>query len=187
MTTKVMIKNVRVSYVHVFEPSAITDGAKEKYSVSILIRPDDKANLDAINAAVNEAYAEGLKNPKIWNGKQPVLFKHPLRNGNEKDPDKNPEYVGMFFIGANSDDKPLVVNRSREVISSSSEFYSGCYANVLVNFYPYKKAGNNGVACGLKGCQFVSHGEALGGGGASANDFEELDEHPTGFPQMPTM
>ena len=121
MATKVMVKNVRVSYVHVFEPSAITDGAKEKYSVSILIRPDDKANLDAINAAVNEAYAEGLKNPKIWNGKQPVLFKHPLRNGNEKDPDKNPEYVGMFFIGANSDDKPLVVNRSREVISSPSE------------------------------------------------------------------
>lgn len=50
--------NTRLSYFHGWEPVSINGGA-EKYSVSVLIPKDDKATVDAINAAVDAAIDEG--------------------------------------------------------------------------------------------------------------------------------
>ena len=180
-----MIKNVRVSYSHVFEPSAIVDGGAEKYSISALIPKNDIENLTLINDALTEAYQNGVQ--KHWKAKIPAIMKNPLRDGDaEKDLEKNPEYAGMMFIGANNDHKPMVIGRNREPLNDPSQFYSGCIANVLVNFFPFSKAGNNGVGCSLLGVQFVSEGEALASN-VSINDFDEMDmnEDKAAFNNVP--
>ena len=51
--TKVVTGIVRLSYANVWEPKAVTEGAKEKYSVSLIIPKDDKETLAKINAAMN--------------------------------------------------------------------------------------------------------------------------------------
>jgi hypothetical protein len=175
--TKIMLENVRVSYVHVFEPTAIDGNSEAKYSCCVLIPKNDVANLAKVNEAMGVAFRNGLQ--KKWGGKTPAILKNPLRDGDSKDIEKNPEYSGMMFINAGNKNKPMAIDRQREPITDASGFYSGCFANVLVNFFPYKTAGNNGVGCSLMGVQFVRDGERLAGG-ASTSDFEELT--PEGNP-----
>lgn len=173
MSTKILITNVRVSYAHVFEPTAIAGNTDLKYSCSALIPVNDVNNLNQISAAMGEAFQQGL-DKKTWGAKVPAIMKNPLRNGAEKDHEKNPEYAGMMFVSASNTNKPMVVDRSRNPITDAAGFYSGCYANVLVNFFPFSKAGNNGVGCSLLGVQFVSDGEHLANG-ASVDDFAQID------------
>ena len=59
-TTKVITGKVRLSYVHLFKPVAISDGQDPKYSVCLLIPKSDKAALKKINAAVEAAKQSGL-------------------------------------------------------------------------------------------------------------------------------
>ena len=53
--------------------------------------------------------------------------------------------------------------------------YSGCYANVSVNFYPYNVSGNKGVAAGLNNVQKVADGERLSGASSATDDFDFED------------
>jgi hypothetical protein len=176
--TKTMLENVRLSYVHVFEPSAIDAASEPKYSCCVLIDKRDAVNLKKVNDAMAAAFNVGMA--KKWNGKQPAILKNPLRDGDTKDLEKTPEYEGMFFLNANNKNKPIIIDRSRQPIDDPSGMYSGCYANVLVNFFAYNKAGNNGVGCSLMGVQFVRDGERLAGG-ASVGDFDELEPSPNPF------
>lgn len=170
--TRILLTNVRASYAHVFTPSPMGTNNVLKYSVCILINPNDTENLNKLKQAQEEAQALGIH--KKWGGQLPVLLKKPLRNGNEKDLSKNPEYANMYFVNASSDEKPLILDRARQPITDPALFYSGCMMNALVQLYPYNTAGNKGIAVGLKGVQFVSDGEHLAGG-ASVNDFEDYD------------
>ena len=47
--------------------------------------------------------------------------------------------------------------------------YSGCYANVCVNFYAYAFQSKKGIGAGLGPIQKVADGESLGGGAPSAD------------------
>ena len=78
--TKVVTGVVRLSYANVWEPKAVTEGAKEKYSVSIIIPKSDKETLAKINAAIDAAIEEGIGK---FGGKKPnkAAIKIPLRDG----------------------------------------------------------------------------------------------------------
>jgi hypothetical protein len=55
------------------------------------------------------------------------------------------------------------------------EFYSGCYGNISINFFPYNTLGN-GVSAGLQNIQKTADGESLGGGNvAPTSDFGGTD------------
>lgn len=181
-----MLTNVQTSYCYVFEPKAIDEKSTPKYSITVLIDKNDSANIEKVTKAVNDAYADGIV--KKWGNAKPLMFKHPLRDGNLKDLEKYPEFRDKFFISCSSNDKPLIVAGDRSVITDKSLFYSGCIANVLIHFYPYSKAGNNGVAVGLKGAQFVSKGANFVGGALDSDfdmldsDFDRPDSDFKGFP-----
>ena len=54
--------------------------------------------------------------------------------------------------------------------------YSGCYAKVCFNFYPFSKA-QKGIACGLDSVLKMKDGENLGGHGNALGDWEdEIDQ-----------
>lgn len=167
MATKVITGKVRFSYVHVFEPSAM-EGQKPKYSVSIIIPKTDTKTLEDVKAAIAEALEFG-KTSK-FGGKIPAIWKNPLRDGDIDRPDDE-AYKNAFFVNANSDNKPGVVDASVKPIITPDEFYSGCIGRAGITFYAYNSNGSKGVACGLQNVQKLSEGERLSGGSSAEEDF----------------
>ncbi|WP_219710562.1 ssDNA-binding protein, partial [Clostridioides difficile] len=80
-----------------------------KYSVCILIPKSDKATLGRIKKAIDAAKEQG-KTSK-WGGKGPGNLKTPLRDGDAERADEAEEYVGMYFLNANSTQKPGIVDK----------------------------------------------------------------------------
>jgi len=166
--TKVITGIVRLSYANVWEPKSINGGA-EKYSVSLIIPKSDTKTIAAINAAVDAAIEEGKGK---FGGKIPnkAQLKLPLRDGDIDRPDDE-AYANSYFVNANSNTAPQIVDRQVNPILERSEIYSGVYARVSINFYAFNSNGNKGIACGLGNIQKIRDGEPLGGRSNAADDF----------------
>jgi hypothetical protein len=166
--TKVVTGVVRLSYANVWEPKSI-NGSAEKFSVSLIIPKSDTKSISAINAAVNVAIEEGKGK---FGGKVPnkAALKLPLRDGDIDRPDDE-AYANSYFVNANSNTAPQIVDRLVQPILDRSEVYSGVYARVSVNFYAFNSNGNRGIACGLGNIQKIRDGEPLGGRSNAEDDF----------------
>lgn len=185
-TTKVITGKVRLSFAHIFEPQSI-NGGDPKYSVTLMIPKNDKETLRKIKSAVDVAKETG-KSSK-WKGKTPPNLDLPLHDGDvEKDLEVYPEFAGHYYINAKSNTKPDIGKpigkgpdgkTKLQEITDSTEVYSGCYARVSVNFYPFARTGNNGVAAGLNSVIKIQDGEFLGGRASMQDDFanEDFDEY----------
>jgi len=158
--------NVRFSYVHVFEPSAMEEGMEKKYSVSLIIPKENKKLIKEIEEAIQTALEEGKAK---FGGKVPKVFKNPLRDGDKERPDDE-SYENCMFVNANANRKPGVIDQYKKEITDPEEFYSGCYGRASVNFFAFNVAGNKGVAAGLNNVQKTEDGEKLGGARTSATD-----------------
>lgn len=178
-TTKVLTGKVRLSYASIFQPKSI-DGGDEKYSTSILIPKSDKETLKKIKAAVDAAKEIGKGK---WGGKIPANCKTPLRDGDEERPDDE-AYAGHYFLNASSNTKPGIAKpigkgpdgkTKFQEITDSTEVYSGCYAKVSINFYPFDVKGNKGIAAGLNNIVKVQDGEFLGGRADVNDEFADED------------
>jgi hypothetical protein len=170
--TKVVTGTVRLSYANVWEPKSINGGA-EKYSVSLIIPKSDKKTIAAINAAVDAAIEEGLAK---FGGKKPnkAAIKLPLRDGDTERDDE--AYADSYFINANSQTPPQIVDQNVNPIMNRSEVYSGVYARVSINFYAFNSNGNKGVACGLGNIQKMRDGQPLGNRSTAGDDFAAIED-----------
>lgn len=170
--TTVVTNPVRLSYANVWEPKSI-NGSEPKYSVSLLIPKTDKETINAIQTAIDNAIQGGIG---TYGGKIPPkgALKLPLRDGDtERDDDV---YKGCYFINANSKTQPQIVDAAVAPVLDRSEVYSGCWARVSINLYPFSASGNKGVACGLGNIQKVRDDNRLGGGSNASEDFDEFDD-----------
>jgi len=171
--TKVITGVCRLSYANIWQAKSI-NGGKPKFSTSVLIPKTDTVTVNKIKAAINAAYEEGEGKLK-GNGKTvPSLstLKTPLRDGDTERPDDD-AYAGHWFVNANSDTAPGVVDIGRQPILDTSEIYSGVYARVSLSFYAFNSNGNKGIACGLQNIQKVRDGESLGGRSRAEDDFND--------------
>jgi len=163
--TKFVTGKVRFSFVHVFEPAETLNGSL-KYSVSILIPKSDKDTVARFNKAFEETKQA---NAAYFGGSIPKLLKGGLRDGDaEKD---DPVYAGHYFINANSNEKPGIVDADLNPIMDKDEFYSGCYGRASITLYPYDASGSKGIAAGLNNVQKLEDGEKFGGATSAAADF----------------
>lgn len=171
-TTKLVTGKVRLSYANIWNPKADQQGV-DKYSVSLIIPKSDKATIAKYNACIAAVKATGAAK---WGGKIPPMLKTPLRDGDVERPDDE-AYAGCYFMNANSNNKPGIVDANVNPILDQSEVYSGCYARVSVNFYAFNTAGSKGIGCGLNNIQKLADGESLGGAPSKAeDDFEALED-----------
>lgn len=171
--SKVIIKKARLSYAHLFEPASI-NGSDPKYSVSLLIDKKDTATVDAVKAGIKDAIEEGKDTLK---GKTKGI-KIPLRDGDEDRPD-DPAYAGMYFINANSNRAPQVLDQAKRLLDAADGdeiVYSGCYAHVTVNFYAFNASGNTGIAAGLGNVMKYKDGERFTSGSSAEEDFADIAE-----------
>ena len=165
--TKVVTSKVRLSYAHIWEPHSSTPEQEPKYSTAILIPKSDTILLKKIQDAIDTAKEQGKAK---WGGKIPPGLKLPLRDGDTERDD--PAYKGHYFFNANSKTKPNIVDSDTNAILDKSEVYSGCYARVSVNFYPYANQ-SKGVGCGLNAIQKLEDGEPFSGRSSAEADFTE--------------
>ena len=176
--TRVTVRG-RLSYVHVFKPHASVPGAEEKYSTTILVPKTDVETKQKIDAAIKAATELGVS--EKWNGVKPPTVPNPIWDGDgvkQNGEQFGPECKGhwVFTASAKVDYPPQVVDRRVQPITDQSEIYSGCYANVAVNFFPYLFQGKKGIGAGLGNVQKIKDGESLAGGRTAEQDFEVVDE-----------
>lgn len=175
--TKVVTGMVRLSYAHIHEPKAISDGQEAKYSVSLIIPKSEIDTLKAIKAAVEAAKEQDKAK---WGGKIPSNLKTPLRDGDDERPDDE-TYADSYFLNANSTRKPEIVDLKGNKDLGPDEVYSGCYARVSLNFFGFNTSGNKGIGCGLGNIQKIEDGYRLGGSFSSAEDDFEFEEEELDF------
>ncbi|MGO5065554.1 MULTISPECIES: DUF2815 family protein [unclassified Clostridium] len=168
---KVITGKVRFSYANVWEPKSI-NGSDPKYSVSLIIPKSDKTTLKKIKEAIEYAKKEGVAK---LGGKIPANLKTPLRDGDVDRPEDE-AYADSYFINANSNTKPGIVDKDVQPIFDQSEFYSGCYGRASIVFYAYNANGNKGIACGLQNLQKIEDGEPLGGHSRAEDDFDAVED-----------
>lgn len=170
--TNVTTGEARLSYVHLFKPHAQQPGAEEKFSCTILVPKSDTATKARIDAAIEAAKQKGISGK--WNGVCPPIVPHPVHDGDGVRPSDGmpfgPECKGhwVFTASAKADYPPEVVDQNGNPMINQSEMYSGVYALVNVEFYPYMFGGKKGIGCGLGPVKKVRDGEALGGSAPTA-------------------
>ena len=167
-------KDTRLSYEHVWEPASI-NGGNPKYSACVMWPKTDEVTTRKVNDAIEAAYREGESRLKGSGKAVPPMtaIKNPLRDGDLDRPD-DPAYAGMWFVNANSDRVPGIVDLACNTIIDRSEVYSGCYCRVSMTFYAFNSNGNRGIACGLNNLQKVRDGEQLGGRISAEAEFAGL-------------
>lgn len=167
LETKVVIKNVRLSYAHLFEPRAMEGSDEKKYSCVALI---DKGDTEAIEA-IKQGVANALRNAGLTRLSVASAVDKLLRDGDLKDSES---YKGKFYMNVKSDKKPSVVKRNADNtivnVTDEEEVYSGCYAMMSVNLHAYNRNGNQGVGAYLRAVCKTADGERLSGGVANAAD-----------------
>lgn len=182
MNKKVKLRNVRLSYEHIFTPSRFDESQEAKYSATFII-PKDHPDLEAVKRAMFEAGAEKYSSAFAKYPAWPKGYTSSLKDADtETDSigvilsEKNPAYKGCYILEANSTRRPVVVDRRKAAVAEEDGLiYSGCYVNVSLAAAAYEYAKiKKGVKAYLNGVQFVKDGERFGMD--ATDDFDELDE-----------
>lgn len=172
--TQITTGKVRLSYNNLFTPRAAQEGAKEKFSTTILIPKNDKQTIAKIKAAMDAAKSAYMQ--KHSGKKLPSALKSTLHDGDGERPNGGefgPECKGCYVMTVSSNNKPVLVYADKTPITEPSELYSGCYARVIINFYVYDTNGNKGISAGLNGVMKIADGEPLAGGVVTDSDWDD--------------
>lgn len=172
----IKLKNVRLSFAHIFKPKAFQTGQDPKYQATFLLDPSDKDHAKAINEI--KAQAKKVLTEKF--GEMPEKGDYKLCFGlADKHPKKKKYegYEGMFYIATSNTIAPTTIDRRKqEVVEADGVLYSGCYVNTNVTLWPQDHpVGGKGVNANLRIVQFFHDGEAFGTARASADEMDEVD------------
>lgn len=172
--TKLRIQNVRVTFPAFFEPKVVNGQGEPKYSGAFLF-PKDHPQIGAIRAALEEAGTDkwGAKAKGVMSGLK-ASDKLAVHDGDSKSEYEG--YAGNLFINASNKIRPLVVDADRSPLAAGDgKPYSGCYVNVMLEFWAQDNNFGKRVNASLLGVQFAKDGDRLAGGGvAAATDFEDV-------------
>jgi hypothetical protein len=169
---RVMLKNVRLAFPSLFEPSAYGEG-EPSYQATLIMDQAQADGLDKVLATVAR---------EKWGAKADAQLKALRSTGKVclRDGDEKPDYdgfAGMMFVAARSKTRPTVVDGQRNPLTErDGRLYAGCYVNASVEVWAQDNAYGKRINCTLRGIQFVCDGEAFGGGRpAAADEFDELE------------
>jgi hypothetical protein len=168
----IKLKNVRLSYAHLFTARAVNEGDKPKFSASFILDKEKHAkSIKQVQAAIKTLALEAFK------GKVPSTLKPCLRDGEEYE-DKEGYGEDVMFIAASSDKRPPVVDRDMTPITAEDDkIYSGCYVNVTIRLWAQNNQYGKRVNAALRAVQFVRDGEPLGAAPVDAeSEFEDLGD-----------
>lgn len=181
-TGRLMLKNVRLAFPSLFEPSAIVgnDGkpGKPRYGATLLI-PQDHPQVAEIRAKMIAVAKEK------WVAKAADVFKGlekadklALHDGDTKS--NYDGFAGNLFLAANSQEsaRPTVIDQNKAPLQpKDGKPYAGCFVNVSVDFWAQDNNFGKRINAQLRGVQFLRDGDAFAAGRpADSDEFEEVTE-----------
>ena len=174
-STNIQLGPVRLTYLYAFKPNQ-----NGKYGASLLIPKSDKPVIEKVKAAIDAAKKLGVAK---WGDAFPAKPKVVLYDGDDYQPEGKPwpaECKGHYVLRATSSQQPGMVDRRCQTLTDSTQLYSGVWANVDINFYPYN---NNsiGISCGLNNIQKVRDDEAFGGRARAQDVFSAVEDEDDGL------
>ncbi len=151
----ILVKNVRLSYPHLFRAWGLNEGDTKKFSGKFLL--DKKTHAEEIKAMgkhlvkmQTEAFKGRIPNDKLC-----------LRDGAESGKE---EMANVFAIAASESTRPNVINRDRSPINEEDDIvYAGCFCNVLIRFWVQNNKFGKRINANLLAVQFVKDGERFSG------------------------
>jgi len=170
------LKNVRLSFAHLFKAVAFEAGKEPKFQAVFLLDPSDKEHAKAIKAVKKEARRIMEES---WGEVPPKDEYHLCFGLADKHPKKRKYegYEGMFYIDSSNTIAPTCIDRRKqEVIEQDGVLYSGAYVNTNITFWAYDHPkGGKGLGCNLRIVQFFKDGDAFGVAKASADEMDEVE------------
>lgn len=147
----ILVKNVRLSYPHLFKPWSKNEGENKKYSGKFLMgKATHAAEIKALGQHLGKMMMEAFKK-RIPNDK---LF---LRDGEST---AKEEMLDSFVISASESKAPDVINRDKSRINEGDDIiYAGCYVNVLLRPWVQNNQFGQRINANLLAVQFVRDGE----------------------------
>lgn len=176
---KVRLDNVRLSYANLLVPRAMNENQEPAYSVTCIIPKTDEG--EAVLAKLRKAQEAAAKEGQEKFGQNfAKKYKDLVRDGDDHpdiDLDKNPEYADAYTVNVKNTRKPAVVDQRKKELHSPDDVYSGMWANVLLETFPYSHpTGGKGVSFSLRAVQKVSDDEQFGGSPIDVDEeFDELE------------
>lgn len=182
--TKIVLKDVRFGYEHLFEPSSSEDGGVKKYSLEIRISKDTAAG-QAQYAEIQKAVekhtdialkASKLKDKKTGAPKLDPKFEVCFYDGDETD---KTGYEGCWFFSAKSANPVGIFSTEKDEKDNwkqigRNDIKGGDYGNVSVGMFYFEK-GDTGISFFLNSVQKKRDGIAIAQGVSSA-DFDDLED-----------
>ena len=187
MGTKLMLTNVRCSFLVLGEPEQYQGKGPFRWSASALV-PYDSPLKKQVDAALEACAIEK------WEKKAKTVLEAVLpdpkgccwMDGKRKDYDG---YAGHFALTAHryqDKGRPLVMDKDKSPIYKPNNevyegkggvLYSGARINMQVEFWAQDNKNGKGLRATLLGVQKFGDGDAFGGGAApQADDFGEITE-----------
>lgn len=170
MSKIVLLKNVRLAFPSLYEPTAYKDGEK-KYQATLILEEGDP-QIEMLRLAIAQVATQR------W-GRIPPGFLPCLRDGSAKEVDGFGP--GTWFLNAKSKTKPSVYGANNELLAAQDGIvYGGCYVHARIELYAFDGQGQKRVNAGLSGLKFAKDGEPFAGGRkARPEDFGDY-EAPAG-------
>lgn len=160
----IMLKNVRVSYPHLFT-KPIINGDEGKHGATLLLdKLDHSAAIEKIEDGIAELIKTRLKGRKLPSDK--VC----LRDGDDS---AREEYANHMYVSANSNKAPLVIdNTGQNTVKDEAEcaIYAGCRVNAKIRLWAQDNNYGKRVNAELLAIQFAADDEPLSGTHVSVSE-----------------
>jgi hypothetical protein len=194
---KISLKNVRLSFGHLWVPKAFREGQDARFEGSFILDPSNPAHMEKLKEirakalGVIKAKFNG-KVPKdldlcfgYADGETPIVLQGP--DGPIKYRNKVKEYDGYpgnIYISSANSTAPKTVNRQKnpetgkfdKVSKESGIIYNGCFVNATITLWAQNNEYGKRVNANLRAVQFFKDGEAFGVAPVNADDeFDEVE------------
>ncbi|UAA38208.1 DUF2815 family protein [Paraneptunicella aestuarii] len=164
MSDFIMIKNVRVSFPHLFR-RPINNGEEGRCGATLMLDPvGNKAAIELLENQIAELIQTRFKGAEVSSDKICI------RDGEQK---SRPEYKGYKVLSANCKEKPLVISTDGKGVilnEAESPIYAGCYVNAKIRLWTQSNHYGKRINAELVAIQFAQHGEPLDGTYVSVAD-----------------
>lgn len=165
---KLIIRNVRLSFPHIFTPQAIQEGTKPRFTASFLFPEKHEAVQQIRNVVLAVAKEKwGVKADSVMKVLT-VKDKIVLKSGDIKEDMEG--YDGMIYINTANPKRPVIVDRDMTALTEDDgKIYAGCYVNAEIKIWAMDDKDNGkGIFAKLCAVQFVRDGEAFGDDGKTS-------------------
>lgn len=149
----ITIKNVILSYPHLFKKHAFEEGQEPKFSATFLIdKEEHEETFEILQGEIDRLALEKL-------GKKVKKDKCCLRDGDDSDKEEN---EGRWTLVARETKRPTVLDRDKTPLTEEDDkLYAGCIVNVQIRLWAQDNKFGKRINANLFAVQFVEEGEPL--------------------------